>query len=85
MFDTAPTFVLDDEPSANSAAADASATSAAPADDELLLDSYSRRVTAVVEMVGPSVVRLDIRRGDGQRAGSGSGVIVSPTAVTRRE
>ncbi len=81
MFDTALTFVLDDEPIANFAAADTSATSAAPVDDELLLDSYSRRVTAVVEMVGPSVVRLDIRRGDGQRAGSGSGVIVSPDGL----
>jgi S1-C subfamily serine protease len=81
MFDSALTFVLDDEHSANPATADASATSAAPADDELLLDSYSRRVTAVVEMVGPSVVRLDIRRGDGKRAGSGSGVIVSPDGL----
>ena len=81
MFDSALTFVLDDEHSANPAPADASVNAAAPADDEFLLDSYSRRVTRVVEAVGPSVVRLDIRRGDGQRAGSGSGVILSPDGL----
>ncbi|MEJ0096001.1 MAG: trypsin-like peptidase domain-containing protein [Methylocella sp.] len=49
--------------------------------DESLLDAYSRSVTKVVEQVGPSVVRLDIRRGDGKKAGSGSGVIVSPDGL----
>jgi S1-C subfamily serine protease len=53
----------------------------APGDDDALLDAYSRSVTKVVERVGPSVVRLDIRRGDGNRVGSGSGVIVSPDGL----
>jgi S1-C subfamily serine protease len=47
-----------------------------PSDAETL-DAYSRAVTDVVERVGPSVVRIDIRR-NGKSAGSGSGVIVSP-------
>ncbi|WP_084143878.1 S1C family serine protease [Methylocapsa acidiphila] len=49
--------------------------------DDALLDAYSRRVTSIVERVAPSVVRLDIRRGDGRKAGSGSGVIVSPDGL----
>jgi S1-C subfamily serine protease len=49
---------------------------AAISDDEAL-DAYSRAVSDVVERVGPSVVRVDIKRG-GKNAGSGSGVIVSP-------
>jgi S1-C subfamily serine protease len=91
MFDSALTFVLDDAHiddahvddahSASPSPADASTSAALPVDDDLLLDSYSQRVTRVVETVGPSVVRLDIRRGDGQRAGSGSGVIVSPDGL----
>ena len=52
-----------------------------PAGDTLLLDSYSRAVVAVVDRVGPSVVRIDVRRGDGSRGGSGSGVIVSPDGL----
>jgi S1-C subfamily serine protease len=96
MFDSALTFVLEDvhlddarldetlgaDPGlANLSPEDASTSATLPVDDDLLLDSYSRRVTRVVETVGPSVVRLDIRRGDGQRAGSGSGVIVSPDGL----
>ncbi len=46
-------------------------------DDGEALDAYSRAVSDVVERVGPSVVRVDIKRG-GANAGSGSGVIVSP-------
>lgn len=52
-----------------------------PADgDATLLDAYSKAVTKVVERVGPSVVRLDIRQG-GRRGGSGSGVILSPDGL----
>jgi S1-C subfamily serine protease len=47
-------------------------------DDTALLDAYSRTVTKIVEAVGPSVVRLDVRHGGHARAGSGSGVILSP-------
>jgi S1-C subfamily serine protease len=49
--------------------------------DNVLLDAYSKAVTKVVERVGPSVVRLDIRHGGRARVGSGSGVIVSPDGL----
>ncbi|MGH6848677.1 MAG: S1C family serine protease, partial [Methylocella sp.] len=49
--------------------------------DDALLDAYSNAVTKIVERVGPSVVRLDIRHGDRARVGSGSGVIVSPDGL----
>jgi S1-C subfamily serine protease len=44
--------------------------------DAALLDDYSRVVSSVVERVGPSVVRVDVRR-QGRSAGSGSGVVIS--------
>jgi S1-C subfamily serine protease len=52
-----------------------------PGDNNTLLDAYSRAVTSVVERVGPSVVRLDIRDGGRGGAGSGSGVILSPDGL----
>jgi len=52
-----------------------------PRDDDALLDAYSKAVAKVVERVGPSVVRLDIRHGGRGRAGSGSGVILSPDGL----
>ena len=52
-----------------------------PRGDTALLDAYSKAVTRVVERVGPSVVRLDIRHGGRGRAGSGSGVILSPDGL----
>ena len=67
-----------------SSAADGPRDNALPDDthsDNALLDAYSKAVTKVVERVGPSVVRLDIRHGDRTRAGSGSGVIVSPDGL----
>jgi S1-C subfamily serine protease len=45
--------------------------------DDQALDVYSRVVSDVAELVGQSVVRVDIKR-NGANAGSGSGVIVSP-------
>jgi S1-C subfamily serine protease len=48
--------------------------------DDEALDAYSRAVTDVVERVGPSVVRIDIRR-NGANRGSGSGVVVSPDGL----
>jgi S1-C subfamily serine protease len=62
------------------------AQDAIPADDQALLDSYSRAVIDVVDRVGPAVVRLAVRNGHsarpGQsRGGSGSGVIVAPDGL----
>ena len=44
--------------------------------DANLLDDYSRVVSNVVDRIGPSVVRIDVKKG-GRNAGAGSGVIVS--------
>ena len=54
-----------------------------PVDDQALLDAYSRAVIDVVDRVGPTVVRLDVKTGDGQRdrGGTGSGVIVAPDGL----
>ncbi len=69
--------VLDTDPSGGGSPTPA----AAPATDAALFDAYSRAVIDVVERVGPSVVRIDVKRGDGSRGGSGSGVIVSPDGL----
>jgi S1-C subfamily serine protease len=62
-----------------------------PADDQALLDAYSRAVIDVVDRVGPAVVRLavppanpSVRTGDGAggtRGGTGSGVVVAPDGL----
>ncbi len=54
-----------------------------PADDQALLDAYSRAVIDVVDRVGPAVVRLDVeaRRRSADRGGTGSGVIVAPDGL----
>jgi len=49
--------------------------------DAALLDAYSRVVTEAVERIGPSVVRIDVKR-DGRNAGAGSGLIVSSDGLT---
>ncbi len=51
-----------------------------PAEDQALLDAYSRAVIDVVERVGPAVVRLDVRA-NGAAGGTGSGVIVAPDGL----
>jgi S1-C subfamily serine protease len=73
-------FVLD-EAEADSGAASPSLSDIDQSTDNALLDAYSRAVTKVVERVGPTVVRLDVRHGDRARAGSGSGVILSPDGL----
>ncbi len=83
MMEPFHTFILDEGQNAPGSEPETSATppqDATPGDDALL-DAYSQTVTRAVDMVGPSVVRLDIRRGDGSRGGSGSGVIVSPDGL----
>jgi S1-C subfamily serine protease len=68
-----------------------------PADDQALLDAYSRAVIDVVDRVGPAVVRLAVHNGNaapppypppragegkgGGRGGTGSGVILSPDGL----
>ncbi len=53
-----------------------------PADDQVLLDAYSRAVIDVVDRVGPAVVRIDVAAGDNRRrGGTGSGVIVAPDGL----
>jgi S1-C subfamily serine protease len=59
---------------------ESSGAGAPPASDDSVLDAYSRVVADVVDRVGPSVVRIDIRR-EGKGGGSGSGVIVSPDGL----
>jgi S1-C subfamily serine protease len=57
--------------------------SASPSSDhDDLLDAYSRAVVAVVERVGPAVVRVEAP-GDRarRRGGTGSGVIISPDGL----
>lgn len=68
-------FVLDDSPRDGP-----EALLRAGLEDGALLDAYSQAVTDIVDRVGPSVVRIDIRR-NGKPAGSGSGVIVSPDGL----
>lgn len=45
------------------------------------LDAYSRTVAGIVDRVGPAVVRVEPRAGGGDRAGMGSGVIISPDGL----
>jgi S1-C subfamily serine protease len=90
MFDEAYHFILDErlddgaEPAKISDRSEAALTAgpaAAATADAALLDAYSKSVSNVVESVGPSVVRLTVRQADGRRAGTGSGVIVSPDGL----
>src|SRR3954471_7292830 len=55
---------------------------AVPAEDQALLDAYSRAVIDVVDRVGSAVVKLDVKaKGSRSHAGSGSGVIVAPDGL----
>ncbi len=51
--------------------------------DVELLDAYSRAVITVVDTVGPAVVGISAQQvGTQERAGSGSGVIITPDGYT---
>jgi S1-C subfamily serine protease len=58
---------------------------AAPLDDGALLDAYSNAVTAVVAKLSPAVAQLAVAGSGGHgrrsRAGTGSGVILSPDGL----
>jgi len=58
----------------------AEAVDAAAERDGELLDAYSDAVTAVVERVGPAVVRVERAAANG-RGGVGSGVVLSPDGL----
>src|SRR6201985_3458009 len=57
---------------------------AAPADDQALLDAYSNAVIGVTERVGPAVVRVETiaaRSDSRERGGRGSGIVISPDGL----
>ena len=79
MLDEAPEFILDSDPPQASGPSHPGA-----ADEGEMLDAYSAAVSNVAETVGPSVVRVDTRRGrhGGKDAGGvGSGFIISPDGL----
>ena len=47
------------------------------ASDDSLLDAYSKAVVHAADEVGPSVVNIEVRKRNGQRAGSGSGFVIT--------
>ena len=62
---------------------DAPRSSAAPPppSEPEILDAYSRAVIGAVETVGPAVVHLQVES-DKAQAGSGSGVVFTPAAIS---
>jgi S1-C subfamily serine protease len=60
---------------------DLSGPPAVPAEDQALLDAYSRAVIDVVDRVGAAVVRLDVKARDRAHGGTGSGVVVAPDGL----
>ncbi len=81
MRDETIDWLLNERPAGSGDAGVLGAAEAGPAHDAELLDAYSRAVTRVVETVGPAVVAIHVRQGEGSpqgTEGAGSGVIVTP-------
>ncbi len=76
MLHISPTLILDPETSGPEPR-----TPVPSSPEDALLDAYSRTVASVVDAVGPSVLRVDMRRGDGSHGGTGSGFVVSPDGL----
>ena len=73
-------FSLSDRAGRASQTGPAPGPTSVPADDQALLDAYSRAVIDVVDRVGPAVVRLSVQAGQ-SGGGAGSGVIVAPDGL----
>jgi S1-C subfamily serine protease len=56
----------------------ASTPPAAAHEEDALLDAYSKAVVRAADEVGPSVVNIEVRRRNGEHAGSGSGFVITP-------
>jgi S1-C subfamily serine protease len=76
MLDLGPILILDPD----GHAASGTPTPQVSTSDDNLLDAYSTAVTAVVDRVGPAVVRVEPHAG-GQPSGLGSGVVISPDGL----
>jgi S1-C subfamily serine protease len=76
MLDLGPILILDPD----GHPASGTPTPQVSTSDDNLLDAYSTAVTAVVDRVGPAVVRVEPHAG-GQPAGLGSGVVISPDGL----
>jgi S1-C subfamily serine protease len=77
MLDTSLSYLTDPN------CENASPSQRRPVDERVLMDAYSEAVSSVVDAVGPAVVRVDSRTGEGKaaRGGVGSGVVISPDGL----
>ena len=77
MFQPDPRFILDDTGLSRKMPA---AVAAEAAEDDALLDAYSRTVSGLIERIGPAVVRVETQ-GAGRGGGIGSGVVITPDGI----
>ncbi len=80
-------IILDEEPSSDQPAPVSNTTSVVFGGDGPLFDAYSKAVVQAAEMVGPSVVKIEVskarpsRQGQRESGGSGSGFVISPDGL----